>query len=140
MDYYLINRRLKTKFDLGRHKFKLLETKKWLYDKSLLLEAIVQGYALQEQFSAGYCLYLRDKIWEWVQDGRRLRTPDPKDEMDFGPGYEKNFLFCSDRQLLDLELSEGAGSNNGPIEYKLTGSRYCNDLEWRTYVFEKYPE
>ena len=70
----LMRAKIRTLFDMGKTYISSWNgDKSWLYDRELMLEAICQQYANNENFTVGYCLWLRDQLWEFIKNVQNER-------------------------------------------------------------------
>jgi len=127
VDFYIVNHANKTKFGLSRC-YILHEDYYWLCDKDFLLSKIVEGLSWNENFCAGYCVWLRDKIWEFI-----------KDVQD-----EKDIDILTDGQVFDLEMQGPTPDfhykypDPYPNPYEQVGDRYAKKEVWLKHCEENY--
>lgn len=126
-ELYVVRHDKKELFELGKHcLWKLVgdRDKLWAVDKNKLLARIVESWAFNENMSCGYALWVRDKIWDWIQG-----TDD------------KNLEVISEYRLEDppyVDPTRPTWREQWERLYKVTGSRYAGDVKWQDEVNKKY--
>jgi hypothetical protein len=105
------------------------DDKSWMYDRHVLLERICNLYMNNTNFSAGYCMWLRDQIWSFIESADNEEQVEILNDSAHGD------------MLYTMERGEFDWINNRQIaepEYKKSGERYCNEEVWQQWISDNY--
>ena len=130
VEYTIVNHKNKTLFDMGKTYIRgWNEDKLWLYERSWLLEVICEQYASNENFKVGYCVWLRDQLWNFVQGVQKEEEIEILSDSGHGD------------QLYEMEHGKWDWHNNKQLaepEYTVAGSRYCKQEVWMQWILDNY--
>lgn len=127
VDFVIVNHKSKELFPMGRaYNSHWNNNKEWIYDKHLLLEEVCYLYRLAE---AGYCLWLRDQIWNFIQgidDDSQIEILNDSNDGDI--------LHKMTYGKLDFETKKYIS----PPEYNVLDGRYCKKEVWDQWIIDNY--
>lgn len=112
LDFYLLRNDNKTAFNLGRNCWTLMNDDDWVYDKHILLERLVVLYMENPNLDGIYHLYLRDKIWDFLQ----------------GIKTEEDLEIVTEHYLYETPN----------FDYEIVGERYATEEGWKETISKKY--
>lgn len=105
IDVYIVNHKSKSLFGMGKCvEFCREGLPEWKTDPLILLERLCRTWAFNKEFSAGYVLLVRDRIWRFIQGAApdEIEVIADTDERFF----DLNYKYASDRYSDEKQTQE----------------------------------